>query len=41
MPVVLDAKGLDKGDLLANASLGGTVPMGQWIGDEGATTFCY
>jgi predicted peroxiredoxin len=24
-----------------NAELGGTVPMWQWIGDEGATTFSY
>jgi hypothetical protein len=26
---------------LANAELNGTVPLWQWIGDEGATTFSY
>ena len=32
---------LDKGALLHNAELGGTVPMWQWIGDDGATTFSF
>jgi len=32
---------LDKNTLVKNAELGGTVPMWQWIGDEGATTFSY
>lgn len=40
-PVCFDAKKLDKGDLLSNAELGGTVPLWEWIGDEGATTFSY
>lgn len=40
-PVCFEARQLDKGDLLANAEIGGTVPMWQWIGDEGATTFSY
>ncbi|HEX6873971.1 MAG TPA: hypothetical protein VF163_22960, partial [Micromonosporaceae bacterium] len=40
-PICFDARGLDKGKLLSNAELGGTVPMWQWIGDEGATTFSY
>ena len=40
-PICFDAKKLDKGDLVANAELAGTVPMWQWIGDEGATTFSY
>ena len=40
-PLCFDAKGLDKGDLLADAAIGGTVPMWQWIGDDGATTFSY
>ena len=31
----------DKGDLVADAELGGTVPMGEWIGDEAANTFSY
>jgi len=40
-PICFDAKKLDKGDLIANAELGGTVPLWEWIGDEGATTFSY
>jgi hypothetical protein len=40
-PICFDAKQLSKGDLVANAELNGTVPMWQWIGDEGATTFSY
>jgi arsenite methyltransferase len=40
-PICFDARKLDKGDLLANAELNGTVPLWQWIGDEGATTFSY
>jgi predicted peroxiredoxin len=40
-PICFDAKKLDKGDLVPNAELAGTVPMWQWIGDEGATTFSY
>jgi hypothetical protein len=37
--VCFDAKRLDKGDLIADADLGGAVPMWEWIGDGGATTF--
>jgi predicted peroxiredoxin len=40
-PICFDARHLDKGNLVDNAELGGTVPMWQWIGDEGATTFSY
>ena len=40
-PICFDAKQLDKGDLIANAELNGTVPMWKWIGDEAATTFSY
>jgi hypothetical protein len=39
--VCFDAKRLDNGDLIANAELGGAVPLWEWIGDEGATTFSY
>ncbi len=39
-PICFDARKLDKGDLVANADLGGTVPLWEWIGD-GATTFSY
>ncbi len=40
-PICFDAKQLDKGDLLQNAELGGTVVMWEWIGDEPANTFSY
>jgi predicted peroxiredoxin len=40
-PICFDAKNLDKGLLIQGAELGGTVPMWQWIGDDGATTFSY
>ncbi|MEO3855637.1 DsrE family protein [Acrocarpospora sp. B8E8] len=40
-PICFDARKLDKSTLIKNAELGGTVPMWQWIGDEGATTFSY
>ena len=40
-PICFDARQLDRGRLLANAEIGGTVPMWQWIGDEPATTFSY
>ncbi|HEV7148960.1 MAG TPA: DsrE family protein [Pedococcus sp.] len=40
-PICFDARHLDKGDLVANAELGGTVQMWGWIGDEPANTFSY
>ena len=40
-PICFNAKQLDKGDLIPNAEINGTVPLWQWIGDEGATTFSY
>ncbi len=40
-PVCFDARKLDKGHLLGNATVAGTIPMWQWIGDGGATTFSY
>lgn len=40
-PICFDARHMDKGDLVGNARLGGTVPMWEWIGDEGATSFSY
>jgi predicted peroxiredoxin len=40
-PICFDARHLDKGDLIAGAELGGTVPMWQWIGDDNAVTFSY
>ena len=40
-PICFNAKKLDKEALIAGAEIQGTVPMWQWIGDEGATTFSY
>jgi predicted peroxiredoxin len=40
-PICFNAKHLDDATLVANASLGGTVPLWEWIGDEPATTFSY
>ena len=40
-PLCFTAKQLDPGTLVANAELGGTVPLWEWIGDDGATTFSY
>lgn len=40
-PICFDAKGLDPGDLVHGAGMGGTVPMWAWIGDDSATTFSY
>jgi predicted peroxiredoxin len=40
-PICFESRKLDKGNLVGNAEMGGTVPMWQWIGDEGATTFSY
>ena len=40
-PICFNAKQLDKGSLLPNAELAGTVQLWEWIGDEGATTFSY
>jgi predicted peroxiredoxin len=36
-----DARHLAEDTLVQNASLGGTVPLWEWIGDEPATTFSY
>ncbi|MGH9246938.1 MAG: DsrE family protein [Acidimicrobiales bacterium] len=40
-PICFDARQLDKGDLIANAEIAGTVPLWQWVGDDAATTFSY
>lgn len=40
-PICFDARRLDKGNLVDNAEIGGTVPMWEWIGEEAATTFSY
>ncbi len=40
-PVCFNAKQLDKGALVSNAELGGSVQLWEWVGGEGATTFSY
>lgn len=40
-PICFNAKELDQAALIDGAELQGTVPMWEWIGDEGATTFSY
>ncbi len=40
-PICFQAKALDQGGLLANAELGGTVQLWEWIGEEPVTTFSY
>lgn len=40
-PICFNAKQLDEGQLITGAELQGTIPMWNWIGDEGATTFSY
>ena len=34
-------RSVGRGGIVANAELAGTIPLWQWIGDEGATTFSY
>ena len=40
-PICFTAKQLDESTLIAGAEVQGTIPMWQWIGDDGATTFSY
>ena len=40
-PICFDARSLDPDTLVENATLGGTVQLWEWIGDESATTFSY
>jgi predicted peroxiredoxin len=39
-PICFNARSIDAATLVANAALGGTVQLWEWIGD-GATTFSY
>lgn len=39
-PVCFNARDLDEGDLVANATLAGATPLWEWIGD-GATVLSY
>jgi predicted peroxiredoxin len=40
-PICFNARHLSEDTLVENATLGGTVPLWEWIGDEPATTFSY
>ena len=40
-PICFNAKSLEDQAMVSNATLGGTVPLWEWIGDEPATTFSY
>ncbi len=39
-PICFNAKQLDRG-LIKGAELAGTIPLWDWIGEDGATTFSY
>lgn len=40
-PICFNARRLDASTLIAGAEINGTIPLWEWIGDEGATTFSY
>lgn len=40
-PICFDARHLSREGLQGNATLGGTVPLWEWIGDRAANTFSY
>jgi hypothetical protein len=40
-PICVDSRKIDAATLIDGAELNGTIPMWNWIGDEGATTFSY
>jgi predicted peroxiredoxin len=40
-PICFNTKQLDAEALIPGATLNGTVPMWNWIGDDNATTFSY
>jgi predicted peroxiredoxin len=40
-PICFNARRMDAGALVANASLGGTVQLWEWIGPEAASCFSY
>ena len=40
-PICFNARQLDTATLIDGATIGGTVPMWAWIGDEAATAFSY
>ena len=40
-PICFGARKLDQDELVANAQLGGLIPLREWTGDDGATDFSY
>lgn len=40
-PICFDARHLDKSTLIDGATIGGTIPLWEWIGDDAAVTFSY
>ncbi len=40
-PICIDSRKLDASIMIEGAEVNGTIPMWNWIGDEGATTFSY
>ncbi|HRY09506.1 MAG: DsrE family protein [Actinobacteria bacterium] len=40
-PICVDSRSIDASRLVDGAELNGTIPMWNWIGDDGATTFSY
>lgn len=40
-PICVDSRKIDASTLIEGAEVNGTIPMWNWIGDEGATTFNY
>jgi len=40
-PICVQARKVDTTGFVANAEVGGTVPMWKWIGDDAALTFSY
>ena len=40
-PICVDSRKIDASTLIEGAELNGTIPMWNWIGDDGATTFSY
>ena len=40
-PFCVSSRGIDDGNLVANARIAGATPLWKWIGDEPATVFSY
>jgi predicted peroxiredoxin len=40
-PFCVTSRGVDQGNLVANARIAGATPLWEWIGDEPATVFSY